>query len=103
VLCPLRAIADVSGAAVIGLACPSSLQEHAVQRLGIWIFGRCFRCFRSLSFRNLRFGRWRLGWLFFGGLFGGRLLLLLLLFLRRLLNLFHFIFVSHGKHSLLSP
>jgi hypothetical protein len=26
----------------------------------------------------------------------------LLLFLRRLLNLFHFIFVSHGKHSLLS-
>jgi hypothetical protein len=29
-------------------------------------------------------------------LFGG---LLLLLFLRRLLNLFHFIFVSHGKHS----
>jgi hypothetical protein len=55
----LSAIADVSDAdaAVIGLACPSSLQEHAVQRLGIWIFGRCFCCFRSLSFRNLRFGR----------------------------------------------
>jgi hypothetical protein len=98
---PTGGIADVSGAAVIGLACPSSLQGHAIQRLGIRIFGRCFRCFRSLSFRNLRFGRWRLGWLFFGGLFGGRLLLL---FLRRLLNLFHFIFVSHGKHSpLLSP
>jgi hypothetical protein len=31
-------------------------------------------------------------WLLFGGL-------LLLLFLRRLLNLFHFIFVSHNKHS----
>ena len=66
------------------------MQEHAVQqRLGIWIFGRYFRCFRSLSFRNLRFGWWRLSWLLFGGLF-------LLLFLDRL---FHFIFVSHGKHS----
>ena len=55
----------------------------------------CFRCLRSLSFRNLRFGRRRLGWLLFGGLW----LLLLLLFLRWLLNLFHFIFVSHGKYS----
>ena len=67
-----------------------SLQGHAF--LWIWIFGRCFRCFGSLSFRNLLFGRWRLGCLLFGGL-------LLLLFLRRLLNLFHFIFVSHGKYS----
>ena len=40
--------------------------------------------------------RWRLGWLLFGGL-------LLLLFLRRFLNLFHFIFLSHGKHSSLFP
>src|SRR5215469_9716408 len=64
-------------------------------KLGIWILGRCFRCLRSLCFRNLRFGRRRLGWLLFGGLW----LLLLLLFLRWLLNLFHFIFVSHGKYS----
>jgi hypothetical protein len=40
----------------------------------------------------LRFGRWRLGWLLFGGL-------LFLLMLRWLFNLFHFIFVSHGKYS----
>ena len=71
---------------------------HAVQRLGIWIFGRCFRCFRSLTFRNLRFGRWRLGWLLFGGLLFW-FLLYWLLFLCRLLNLLHFILVSHGKHS----
>src|SRR5215469_12811270 len=41
--------------AVIDLARPSSLQGHAF--LGIWIFGRCFCCLRSLSFRNLLFGR----------------------------------------------
>ena len=83
-----------------GMTLPYSLQGHAF--LWIWIFGRCFRyfrsrsfrsrSFRSRSFRNLLFGRWRLGWLLFGGL-------LLLLFLRRLLNVFHFIFVSHGKYS----
>src|SRR5262249_23124579 len=83
----------VSASNRVGMPVLYSLQGHAVRRLGIWIFGRCFRCFRSLSFRNLRFGRWRLGWLLFGRL-------LLLLFLRRLLNLFHFIFVSHGKSSL---
>src|SRR5262249_23310381 len=77
---------------------PSSLQGHAAQRLGIWIFGRCFPCFRSLSFRNLCFRRWRLGWLLFGGLLFW-FLLYWLLFLRRLLNLFHFILVRHGKHS----
>src|SRR5215470_3876378 len=72
-----------------------SLQGHTAQRLGIWIFGRCFRYFRSLSFCNLRFGRCRLSYVLFGGLF-------LLLYLRRLSNLFYFIFVSHSTHSLLS-
>ena len=41
---------------------------------------------------NLRFGRCRLSYVLFGGLF-------LLLYLRRLLNLFHFIFVNHSTHS----
>jgi hypothetical protein len=50
--------------------------------LSVWIFGCCFR---SLSFSNLHFRR---RW-FFGLLFAG---LLLLLFLRRLLNLFHLSF-----------
>ena len=66
-----------------------SLQGHDVQRLGIRVFGRC------LSFCNLHFGRWRFGWFLFGGL--------LLLFLHRLLNLFHFIFVSHDTDFSLSP
>ena len=65
-----------------------SLQGHDVQRLGIRVFGRC------LSFCNLHFGRWRFGWFLFDGLS--------LLFLHRLLILFHFIFVSHDKDSLLS-
>src|SRR5262249_18202192 len=67
------------------------MQGHDVQRSRIRILGRC------LSFCDLQFGRWRLGWLLFGGL------LLLLLFLRRLLDLFHFIFVSHDTDSSLSP
>ena len=66
-----------------------SLQGHDVQRLGIRVFGRC------LSFCNLHFGRWRFGWFLFGGLS--------LLFLHRLLVLFHFIFVSHDTDSSLSP
>src|SRR5262249_32680099 len=77
------------------------------KRLGIWIFRRCFRCLRSRSLRNLRSGRWRLSWVLFGGLLLLlflrpllNLLLLLLLFLRQLLNLFHFIFVSHSNYSL---
>jgi hypothetical protein len=61
---------------------PAEFTGDAIQRSGIWIFGR--RCFRSLSFCNLRFGRWRLGWSLFGGLL---LLLLLLLLVRWLLNL----------------
>jgi hypothetical protein len=73
--------------------CPGSFRSDS--GLGVWIFGRCSRCFRSLSFRNLHFG-WRLGWLLFDEL-------LLPLFLRRFLNLFHFIFLSHGKHSSLFP
>ena len=70
-----------SVAEVIPLARPAGYAGHDVQR--------CFRYFRRLSFCNLYFGQWRLGWLLFG-----RWLLLLLL--RRLLNLSHFIFVGRA-------